>query len=77
MERTRTILNHHPSTSTGSQIGFRPADITDYYEAGEDPDPQRHTTVLLDEEVWQDMDRPEVITVTIEPGDLLNAGEDE
>lgn len=31
------------------------------------------STMKLDANVWREMDEPHTITVTIEPGDLLNA----
>lgn len=36
---------------------------------GDDSDPSFFS---MSEEAWQDMGQPKVITVTIEPGDLLN-----
>lgn len=45
------------------------------FHQGEDAG-QRGHFVTLDEEVFADMGQPEVITVTIEPGDLLNDGSD-
>lgn len=34
----------------------------------------RRTRVSVDAGVWEDMGRPDTITVSIEPGDRLNAG---
>jgi hypothetical protein len=38
-------------------------------------DDGRWTTIVLDDFVWRDMGEPETITVTVEPGDLLNVEE--
>jgi hypothetical protein len=35
--------------------------------------PGDEVAVIMDFDVWKDMDRPEYITVAIEPGDSLNA----
>lgn len=35
-------------------------------------DETRSHAVAVDPDVWEDMGRPDAITVTIEPGDLLN-----
>jgi hypothetical protein len=32
----------------------------------------RITSVHVDTDVWVELDRPEIVTVTIEPGDKLN-----
>jgi hypothetical protein len=39
-------------------------------------DDGRFHHVRLDEDVWQDMGRPDTVTVTIEPGDQLNHDKD-
>lgn len=36
-------------------------------EPGEQP-----TRVQLDKQLWKDMGEPSVVTITVEPGDLLN-----
>lgn len=36
---------------------------------------ERPYVIDLPYDVWQDMDRPETITVTVEPGDRLNPEE--
>ena len=38
---------------------------------GDDSDPSFFS---MSEEAWQDMGQPREITVTIEPGDILNSG---
>lgn len=45
------------------------------YAVEENPEDNasRNNRVHLDFEVWDSMGRPEVITVAVEPGDLLNA----
>lgn len=35
----------------------------------------RYNAMQVDKRVWEDMGKPEVITVTIEPGDKLNEEE--
>lgn len=43
------------------------------FDCGEDEDYDGRAHVLfLDKSIWDDLDNPQVITVTIEPGDLLN-----
>lgn len=38
-----------------------------------DPDdPNRHRIITLDSKVWDELGRPNQITITLEPGDLLN-----
>jgi hypothetical protein len=55
--KTRTVLDRAPGTATFLQ--------------DEDLLGRKHV-VSLDHDVWEDMGKPETITVTIEPGDLLN-----
>lgn len=58
--RSRSVLVKHDITE--DTVDFR-------YD---DPDWARNTQVLMDIGLWEDMGGPEEITITIEPGDLLN-----
>lgn len=49
------------------QVNDDPDDTTMLF-CGEDTP----NTVIIGRDVWEDMGEPEKITVTIEPGDLLN-----
>lgn len=60
-ERTTTLMEFVER----SDIGYHPAFTS--------TSPRRHM-LTLDGNVWNDMGRPETITVTIEPGDKLNEG---
>lgn len=60
---TRSIL-HLDGPAVGME-GVRFARIVD-----EPDEPQRH--VSIDADLWDELGKPETITVTIEPGDLLN-----
>lgn len=69
LTKTRTVLRHN---------GFI-ARHTEDVERGPvfdsaDVDGGRLTVITLDQSVWDDMGQPAEITVTIEPGDLLNPG---
>ena len=35
-------------------------------------DAGRNSVFVIDRDLWEDMDEPMAITITIEPGDLLN-----
>lgn len=67
LEKTRTVLNRpDPRVEhAGDSVSF----VSDH-EDGEVP--WRHTGMSLDKSVWHDMGKPDVITITIEPGDKLN-----
>lgn len=66
LTRTRTVLAHAGPTPLGTGETFA-TDATDDPEA-------RRTMIVLDPDVWVEMGCPMVVTVTTEPGDLLNAG---
>lgn len=59
LTKTRTVLHRVEGT-----FSYRPA-----ADAGETV---RDQLVILDSEVWSEMGQPQTITVTVEPGDLLN-----
>lgn len=66
LTRTRTVL---PLASD-----LQDSEGAAYFQAtpDEEPSPCR---VRVHPDVWEDMGRPTEITVTIEPGDLLNDGD--
>lgn len=70
--KTRTVLEFQ-SLYDGS--GMRPIfapTLDDSLDSEGRFDSARRTSVSLDSDVWQDMGRPESITVTVRPGDRLN-----
>ena len=65
LTKTRAVLDRHDAASTATHVRFSyAADLA----AGEAP---THA-VDVERSDWIDMGEPDVITVTIEPGDLLN-----
>lgn len=66
---TTLLLKHQTvlglSTTNGPRVRFS-------REREEDGDV--NDTVYISRADWDDMGRPETITVTVEPGDLLNEG---
>lgn len=68
LERTRSVLHHN--TNTTAEIGggedVMPAVI---FTHAEEP---YTVEILLDRSRWEDLGSPATITLTIEPGDLLN-----
>jgi hypothetical protein len=67
LSRTVTVLPLSPIAGTDGIPRF----AVDGVSLGGDED-ARLTAVELDPDVWVDMGRPGTLTVTIEPGDLLN-----
>lgn len=63
-DRTRSVLHHVGPTPLGTGETFS-TDTTDDPEA-------RRSLVVIDPDVWTDLGTPSVVTVTVEPGDLLN-----
>lgn len=63
LSKTQTVLDRDTDTATHVRFAYA-ADIA----AGEAP---THT-VYVERVAWRDMCEPDTITVTIEPGDLLN-----
>ncbi len=62
LEKTRTVLNNTNSTpDTGPRFCYM-----------DDEGVGRVYVLYMDLDVWDDMGKPDTITVTIEPGDLLN-----
>lgn len=43
-----------------------------FYVDGDNADEPSRTVVGIDRQAYDDMGRPAVVTVTVEPGDLLN-----
>lgn len=62
LTRTVRVLDYEGDLGQDRVRFSRPPD-----EPGDLP-----TIVSLDRDTWEDFDRPEKITITIEPGDLLN-----
>lgn len=62
--KTRTILRYFADRDDGCPM-FTAAESNE----GE---AVRNHGLILDLDVWDDIGRPTIITVTIEPGDLLN-----
>lgn len=69
LKRTRTILHRlvEPRPLGGDIVRFGPA------EADDPHDVFGGRLLILDGFTHQDMGAPDTITVTIEPGDLLNS----
>ena len=63
LSKTKVVLDRDEDTPTHARFAYDP-DIA----AGEAP---THT-VYVERAAWRDMGEPDTITVTIEPGDLLN-----
>jgi hypothetical protein len=66
LQRTRTVLNRtgHVDPTAGVEFGTEREDDADSLD--------RPYEISLPEGVWEDMGQPDVITVSIEPGDKLN-----
>lgn len=64
MSKTTAILNFKKSDNIGRAV----------FECEGDPgDVGRNHYLKVDAEIYEELGSPEVITVSIEPGDLLNA----
>lgn len=61
LTRTRSILTFDGVSNIDGTVGFRNED--------------RDTTVRVSRTMFGELGRPETITLTIEPGDLLNVDE--
>lgn len=64
MTKTQKVLILSGRNLTGTHV--------DFTQREEDPPHPLLTAVFIKNDDWQEMGRPETITVTIEPGDLLN-----
>lgn len=64
--KTRTILKF---------VEFYRGEIPVFQPEDDEIGHGRMTRIEVDRDVWNDMGQPETITVTIEPGDLLNETE--
>lgn len=62
LTKTQRILDR--THVTDSHISFRLVD-------GETAEPA--TGIMLDRETYDDLGQPDMVTVTVEPGDLLNS----
>lgn len=71
LSKTRTLLEF--AHVEGDDESAHPIFVASDDDPGETS--VRRTEVRMDREVWQDMGEPHEITVTIEPGDLLNVAE--
>lgn len=78
LSRTRTVLNRVRSVevtdASGRDLGVigEPAGRGFYAQPAEPGEDARRHIVIVDADVYEDMGRPDTITVTIEPGDRLN-----
>lgn len=72
LTKTRTVLQHNGT------VARHTADVErgPVFDSA-DEDGGRLTVLTLDQSVWEDMGSPHEITVTIEPGDLLNVETDD
>jgi hypothetical protein len=70
LSRHRIVLTLHAMPPEPEAIA---GDASLYFGAEEEP--WAHTSARLRLDDWVDMGRPTEITVTVEPGDLLNAEE--
>jgi hypothetical protein len=66
LTKTTTVLQRFDDRRHPGRLGFR--------HLGDVEEELRSHLVFIDPAVWRDMGEPSVITVTIEPGDRLNAG---
>ncbi len=64
LTKTTTVLRYHGRNADSAW--FRP--VTD------SGDPGRSHVLYVDRDVWGDMGEPQLLTITIEPGDRLNVG---
>lgn len=62
LAKTRRILHRLPGYAQGRVV----------FQAHNDDDGRLETEVTYSRHSWNDMGRPETITLTIEPGDHLN-----
>ena len=68
MSTTTKRLNHDPDLSDAHEAVYvTPTDDDGDHPTGVPPT----TTVCVPSLDWEDLDRPDTITVTIEPGDTL------
>lgn len=67
LAKTRTVLT---VLSISSKTRMIPSN-TIPFDAGEDEESRSHV-VFVDKSVWEEMHKPDTITVTIEPGDRIN-----
>ncbi len=61
----RTVLRFQPNTTQGYEGPI----VQFLYERDDDEPPESY---LMEVGCWVDMGNPDTITVTVEPGDLLN-----
>lgn len=62
-------------TQTVLTLDDADAEMPCFSTTPDEGDATRETMVLLDREVWEEMEKPGTITVTVEPGDKLNEEE--
>lgn len=62
LSRTRTILHRAPDGDDSGQ----------WFRATDEDTHAYHRRVYIDHNTWDDLGRPDTITVSIEPGDTLN-----
>lgn len=61
-------------TEEGMQLftPFTKAEIEDDSEDSEDFDPADQKAIMVGDNVWEEMGKPDTITLTVQPGDHLN-----
>ena len=70
MSKTTRLLNHDPDLSDSYEAVY--VTPTDDGDTGRPAGVTPVTTVCIPRLDWDDLDRPDTITVTIAPGDHLN-----
>ena len=68
MSKTTRLLNHDPDLSDSYEAVY----VTPTDDDGNPTGVAPTTTVCIPMLDWDDLERPDTITVTIEPGDRLN-----
>lgn len=59
LTKTCTVLTHRASDATSVQFGRIGEDLS-------------RRTLLMERDAWEEMGRPETVTITIEPGNMLD-----
>lgn len=73
LTRTRTVMTlmhaSGPWTAAGVPVENQPAPIATFERWTDDGN---RRTLSMEYDAWEDMGRPDTITLTVEPGDRLN-----
>jgi len=67
LEKTRTLMVRPVGWKKGADAGM----VFFTHDIDKDEELRRYE-LKMDKDVWEDMDNPDTITLTIEPGDKLN-----